>query len=385
MTMSPKRPYHHTVDVDVDVDVKEEESDRKRKKNNNISNPISGEVSPYSSLNSRDDSNRGSDPPGLSAVGEANLSAQSTSLLQQQQQQLNPFQQAPSQAMMMMMGGGTRSTQPHHQGLAGSLLLNTGRTSAAGMPSAARSTLLEQALQQQQQQGLVAANPAGFAASAYSGRQTAPMLPPSLYALASMPTQGLPWGGLGLQNLGGFQNPGGLSARELLSALEHQQQPSLMDNRRSSVPTTGNSDEFVAGPSLTSGGRTVAAARRSASFSAAATPANTFAGSTNSREPIALGIDEDCNWLSEFHAFVRENFLEVCWAGGQEVALRNSSKKVLLDQVGICCKFCKNAPPGSRSPRSSAYPSSVQQIYQSFTMMLRGTSNCLCIIIWNKV
>jgi hypothetical protein len=82
-----------------------------------------------------------------------------------------------------------------------------------------------------------------------------------------------------------------------------------------------------------------------------------------------LGIPEDPNWLSEFHCFVRSHLVEVFRAGYDDVKIRNNS--IVYQQVGIRCRFCANMPHGVRSGRASAFPSSLRQIYQSFTMMLR--------------
>ena len=92
----------------------------------------------------------------------------------------------------------------------------------------------------------------------------------------------------------------------------------------------------------------------------------------NEHNPIPLGIDEDPNWLSDFHVFVRANLVELCWASSEDVALRNASNRVSSHQVGIRCRCCAHLNPSARAQRSSAFPSSVAQIYQSFTMMLRA-------------
>jgi hypothetical protein len=87
------------------------------------------------------------------------------------------------------------------------------------------------------------------------------------------------------------------------------------------------------------------------------------------RPVFSLGISEDPNWLSEFHCFVRSDLVEVFRASHDDVTSRNNS--ISYQQVGIRCRFCAHLPPNSRSGRSSAFPSSLRQIYQSFTMMLR--------------
>lgn len=89
----------------------------------------------------------------------------------------------------------------------------------------------------------------------------------------------------------------------------------------------------------------------------------------NGRQFFSLGINEDPNWLSEFHCFVRSDLVEIYRASNDDVKTRNNS--ITYQQVGIRCRFCAHLPPSSRSGRSSAFPSSLRQIYQSFTMMLR--------------
>jgi len=97
----------------------------------------------------------------------------------------------------------------------------------------------------------------------------------------------------------------------------------------------------------------------------------------SNRVCVPVSIEQDENWLSELQCFTREHIMEVCWANREDVAVRNASKKVQLDQVGIRCRYCCHKPPGSRAVRSSAFPSSIPQLYQSFTMMLRDHfDNC---------
>ena len=86
---------------------------------------------------------------------------------------------------------------------------------------------------------------------------------------------------------------------------------------------------------------------------------------------VPLATDEDCNWLSERQVFIRADLLEVVRASHQDVLVRSSSKGVAYQQVGIRCRFCAHLHPSARAMRSSAYPSSIRQMYQSFTMMVR--------------
>jgi len=89
------------------------------------------------------------------------------------------------------------------------------------------------------------------------------------------------------------------------------------------------------------------------------------------RAHVPLAIEEDQNWLSEFQCFVRAELLQVFRASHKDVKIRVASKKVSYKQVGIRCRFCAHCKPSSRAIRSSAFPSSIRQLYQSFTMMLR--------------
>lgn len=85
--------------------------------------------------------------------------------------------------------------------------------------------------------------------------------------------------------------------------------------------------------------------------------------------PLASGEDE--NYLSSFHCFLRKELVEVFFANAEDVASRNISQQVFVNQVGIRCKCCSHVAIAERAPRSMAFPSSIAQLYQSFTMMLR--------------
>ena len=98
-------------------------------------------------------------------------------------------------------------------------------------------------------------------------------------------------------------------------------------------------------------------------------------GPFNTRPFHPLGIDEDPNWLSEFHCFVRSELIEVFRASREDCKARNNA--ITYQQVGIRCRFCAHLDSSARAGRSSAFPSSLSQIYQSFTMMLRDHfGNC---------
>lgn len=86
---------------------------------------------------------------------------------------------------------------------------------------------------------------------------------------------------------------------------------------------------------------------------------------------VPLGLDEDQNWLTPFQCFTRLEFVEVFHASQRDVDIRSTSRSVTLDQIGIRCCWCKNLEPGERASRSSAFPSNIRQLYQSYTMMVR--------------
>lgn len=89
----------------------------------------------------------------------------------------------------------------------------------------------------------------------------------------------------------------------------------------------------------------------------------------SSRPFFPLGIDEDANWLSEFHCFVRNELVELFRASEDDVKARNGS--IASMQLGMRCRYCAHLSSTAKTGRSSAFPSSLRQIYQSFTMMLR--------------
>ena len=89
------------------------------------------------------------------------------------------------------------------------------------------------------------------------------------------------------------------------------------------------------------------------------------------RRFVPLSTDEDQNWLSDLLCFVRSELVEVFRATDKDVRQRNSSKRVRLGQVGLRCRFCAHISQGARVGRSSSFPSSLDRIYQSLTMMLR--------------
>jgi hypothetical protein len=89
------------------------------------------------------------------------------------------------------------------------------------------------------------------------------------------------------------------------------------------------------------------------------------------RTCVPLATDEDENWLSEFLCFIRSELVEVFRASNDDVASRINSKKVVYGQVGIRCRYCAHMAHNDRASRSSSFPSSIDRIYQSLTMMIR--------------
>ena len=86
---------------------------------------------------------------------------------------------------------------------------------------------------------------------------------------------------------------------------------------------------------------------------------------------VPFSIDEDPNWLSEFQCFIRSEILELFRVGQQGIKVRNALKSLTVNQVGIRCRFCAHLQHGTRANRASCFPSKIDKIYQSFTMMLR--------------
>lgn len=89
------------------------------------------------------------------------------------------------------------------------------------------------------------------------------------------------------------------------------------------------------------------------------------------RPYMHLGTDTDDIWLSKFLTFLRSECIEVFTASQSDVYERKTSKKILVNQVGLRCRFCAHLPYRARVVRSSCFPSSICRIYQSLTMMIR--------------
>lgn len=91
----------------------------------------------------------------------------------------------------------------------------------------------------------------------------------------------------------------------------------------------------------------------------------------SNRKIRTLETHGDSIWLSDFLCFLRRECCEVFIAEEKDVQERRKSKQINLNQVGIRCRFCAHLPHNIRVGRSSCFPSSVDRIYQSVTMMIR--------------
>lgn len=81
-------------------------------------------------------------------------------------------------------------------------------------------------------------------------------------------------------------------------------------------------------------------------------------------------------FTSASQCFIRFDLIEVVQASrhvdqGKGSNSSSNSSGETFQQVGVRCRYCAHLHPGQRSSRSSAFPSSIRQLYQSFTMMLR--------------
>ena len=96
-----------------------------------------------------------------------------------------------------------------------------------------------------------------------------------------------------------------------------------------------------------------------------------------------LGLPEDKFWLSELQCYLRSDFCEVFGATRQDLQLHASSgrnRPLVLGQVGVRCKYCRDVPHGSRGAQSVSYPSQITGIYNSVQQMLRlHVDSCQCI------
>ena len=89
------------------------------------------------------------------------------------------------------------------------------------------------------------------------------------------------------------------------------------------------------------------------------------------RTVLSLSIDEDESNLSDVVCFVRSELVEVFRAGGEDVVARIHNKRIVYHQVGLRCKFCAHLPRDERSRRAATFPSSIDRIQQSLSLIIR--------------
>ena len=103
-------------------------------------------------------------------------------------------------------------------------------------------------------------------------------------------------------------------------------------------------------------------------------PVSAAAATTTQLPSTDLGLPEDKFWLSELQCFIRANFCEIFAANQHDLqvhACSGRNKPIVLGQVGVRCKHCKNLTVGARAPQSVSYPSLLSGIYNSVQQMLR--------------
>jgi hypothetical protein len=101
----------------------------------------------------------------------------------------------------------------------------------------------------------------------------------------------------------------------------------------------------------------------------------------------SLSLPEDDDVLSPLHCFMRRYCVEAFSATEADVSTPRYGKshgvKVVVDQVGIRCLYCKHRPTGKRPERAVCYPSSLQNIYHSIeTWQRRHSLVCSYIPPW---
>ena len=85
------------------------------------------------------------------------------------------------------------------------------------------------------------------------------------------------------------------------------------------------------------------------------------------RNVVSMRTDEDQNWLSPLQCFIRSEIIEVYVATSE----RRNREEPNRERFGLRCRYCAQMPRSAKTHRSSAVPSCIEQIYQSFSMMLR--------------
>ena len=85
-----------------------------------------------------------------------------------------------------------------------------------------------------------------------------------------------------------------------------------------------------------------------------------FPGSITLSVPSA-----DAEWLSELNCFVREHCVEAHAATKDDIFRSSKRGRIVLNQVGIRCRFCAHRHAKDRAVAAMSYPTTVSGIYES--------------------
>lgn len=80
--------------------------------------------------------------------------------------------------------------------------------------------------------------------------------------------------------------------------------------------------------------------------------------------PIAVE-SADSEWLSELNCFIRKNCIEAFSASPSDILKTSKRGRIVLNQVGIRCRFCANRPLSEKAVAAVSYPTSLGGIYES--------------------
>jgi len=99
-------------------------------------------------------------------------------------------------------------------------------------------------------------------------------------------------------------------------------------------------------------------------------------------KPMALSLDEDKDWLTALHCFVRKHCVEVFTATSQDVKTPSKGKRkpIQVGQVGIRCPHChegKIDTDPNRERGSVYYPAALSSIYNAtMNLLQRHLNSC---------
>ena len=93
-------------------------------------------------------------------------------------------------------------------------------------------------------------------------------------------------------------------------------------------------------------------------------------------KPLALALDEDKDWLTPLHCFVRKNCVEVFTATDSDVQTPSKGKRkpIQVGQIGIRCPHCHEGrmdTDPNRERGSVYYPTSLSSIYNATMNLLQ--------------